>query len=144
MAISLTLAAVILGGAVTSFTQTTKRGDVANPETFRKLDFESSGVCRKSLRACANEVFRRNGLKFESDGSECKSRIRDEVFAFRTGITVFLRTETGLCDDSVGAIRYRLAFKKVRGGYRFVQAGNQVRCLRPYGVKHDWGTKLCP
>ncbi len=51
-------------------------------------------------------------------------------------------TQTGLPDDSVEGMRYRLEFVPEGSQWRLDWAGRQVRC-RPNRGSQDWGTELC-
>ena len=51
-------------------------------------------------------------------------------------------TQTGLADDSVNGMRYRLEFVPEGDQWRLDWAGQQVRCQQGRGSQ-EWGTELC-
>lgn len=51
-------------------------------------------------------------------------------------------TQTGLADDSVNGMRYRLEFVPEGDQWRLDWAGSQVRCQSGRGSQ-DWSTDLC-
>lgn len=51
-------------------------------------------------------------------------------------------TQTGLADDSVNGMRYRLEFIPEGDQWRLDWAGSQVRC-QPGRGSEEWGTELC-
>ncbi|HAX87087.1 MAG TPA: hypothetical protein DCY91_12710 [Cyanobacteria bacterium UBA11370] len=56
-------------------------------------------------------------------------------------------TQTGVADDSVGSIRYRVEFQQhssPNGGkqWKMIWAGSQVKC-HPGRGHQDWSTELC-
>lgn len=53
-----------------------------------------------------------------------------------------LLTQTGLADDSVNGMRYRLEFVPEGDQWRLDWAGSQVRC-QPGRGSEEWGTELC-
>lgn len=55
---------------------------------------------------------------------------------------VLLFTTTGLADDSVRGIRYRLEFERADGQWRLRWVGQQVTCWPERGHE-DWSTAPC-
>jgi hypothetical protein len=55
---------------------------------------------------------------------------------------VVILTQTGLLDDSVEAMRYRLEFVAADNQWEMVWAGRQVRC-QPNRGSQEWSTDLC-
>ncbi|MGF1519448.1 MAG: hypothetical protein ACFCVB_16830 [Nodosilinea sp.] len=53
-----------------------------------------------------------------------------------------LLTQTGLADDSVNGMRYRLEFVPDGDQWQLDWAGRQVRCQAGRGSE-DWSTDLC-
>jgi hypothetical protein len=51
-------------------------------------------------------------------------------------------TQTGLLDDSVDGMRYRLEFTAADNQWEMVWAGRQVRC-QPNRGSQEWSTDLC-
>ena len=55
---------------------------------------------------------------------------REEVFYFKNGVGIYLSSITGKKPDSIEESRTRVAFTKMRNGaYKFVQIGEQFKCL---------------
>jgi hypothetical protein len=50
--------------------------------------------------------------------------------------------QTGLADDSVGAMRYRMEFEAKGSQWQLVWVGRQVQC-RPGRGSQEWSTHLC-
>lgn len=67
----------------------------------------------------------------------------DAVLIERTlGGPVVFFTQTGLADDSVEGIRYRIEYVREGDQVRMVWVGRQVRCYEGRGSQ-DWSTDIC-
>jgi len=55
---------------------------------------------------------------------------------------VVILTQSGLLDDSVEGMRYRLEFESGENQWELVWAGRQVRCWPDRGSQ-EWSTELC-
>lgn len=51
-------------------------------------------------------------------------------------------TVVGLADDSVGGIRYRIAFENEQGKWSMTEVGMQFQCQEDRGHQ-DWSAELC-
>lgn len=65
-----------------------------------------------------------------------------EVLAETNAGALVLLTQTGLADDSVNGMRYRLEFVPDGDQWQLDWAGRQVRCQAGRGSE-DWSTDLC-
>jgi len=135
------LMVVVFTGLTSSYGQgPTSKSEVANPAAFRKLTVQSQ--CDTGSKQGIGDCVRRILTVLDIRNSEEGSRIRDEIFHFKSGVSVFLRTVSGLADDSVSAIRYRVSFKKHEGGFSFVQVGVQQLC-QPRRGHRGWTKGSC-
>lgn len=141
LALGLFLTNVIVGNAQ----ERTRKSEIANPAKFERLSVKTPvQTCTGEITSCAKRVVGDHGLEHidvRDCGAECPE-VREEAFFFNSGVAIFMRTISRLPDDSVDAVRYRVAFKKVQGGYRFVQLGRQKKCSRGPN-RGNWTTKAC-
>jgi len=119
----------------------TDKRTLTNPEAFRRVKARSDTPtnCEQSFAACARRILELNG---DFGSGDAEGRIQDETFHFSSGVSIYLRTMRGLHDDSIDAVRYRLAFKRVTAGYAFVQAGSQQPC-QPRRGPRGWTKGKC-
>ena len=106
----------------------TKKSDVANPANFQKLETTNKvNDCRSTLKRCGERAL--VALDLAGFGGPDSLKFKTENFWFRNGVAIFLQTTTGIKDPLIAGERTRLSFKRVRGRYRFVQAGKQYLCV---------------
>ncbi len=65
-----------------------------------------------------------------------------EVVEQTDEMALVMLTQTGLADDSVNGMRYRLEFVPEGDQWRLDWAGSQVRC-QPNRGSQEWSTDLC-
>lgn len=65
-----------------------------------------------------------------------------EVVEETDDMALVMLTQTGLADDSVNGMRYRLEFVPEGDQWRLDWAGSQVRCQQGRGSQ-EWSTDLC-
>lgn len=120
----------------------TSRRAVVDPSRFDSI-LNVQWVCRKTLSQCGKQI-----LKEISPGGYgvfddlAREGIREETFALSNGVAIFLLTIMSNEDDSVAGERFRVEFKRVKGGYKLTRIGRQFRCVR--GGSRDWIKGLCP
>jgi hypothetical protein len=79
------------------------------------------------------------GLEEPGEGNFAQEVTVDEQTATEAVVTL---TQTGLLDDSVEAMRYRLEFAAAANQWEMVWSGRQVRC-QPNRGSQEWSTDLC-
>lgn len=79
------------------------------------------------------------GLDDPGEGNFAQEVTVDEQTATDAVVTL---TQTGLLDDSVDGMRYRLEFVAADNQWEMVWAGRQVRC-QPNRGSQEWSTDLC-
>lgn len=79
------------------------------------------------------------GIEDPGEGNFAQEVTVDEQTATDAVVTL---TQTGLLDDSVEAMRYRLEFAAADNQWEMVWAGRQVRC-QPNRGSQEWSTDLC-
>lgn len=139
----LAIAAILFlfGGILTIQAQTT-RAEIANPSNFRKMTVKRQiSDCRKSLLECGREVMLT--LDLLGLGGEDNFVQKEEVFYFKNGIGVYLSSILGKKSNSIEESRTRIAFTKTKNGaYKFVQIGEQFKCLEGAN-RGKWSRTAC-
>jgi len=79
------------------------------------------------------------GMDDPGEGNFAQEVTVDEQTATDAVVTL---TQTGLLDDSVDGMRYRLEFAAIDNQWEMVWAGRQVRC-QPNRGSQEWSTDLC-
>jgi hypothetical protein len=79
------------------------------------------------------------GMDDPGEGNFTQEVTVDEQTATDAVVTL---TQTGLLDDSVNGMRYRLEFTAADNQWEMVWAGRQVRC-QPNRGSQEWSTELC-
>ncbi|NJK64226.1 MAG: hypothetical protein HC921_17415 [Synechococcaceae cyanobacterium SM2_3_1] len=82
---------------------------------------------------------------FGSQGTVTEGNFVEEIVVSKQdeNTTVILVTQTGLADDSIEGIRYRLEFIPKGNEWLLNWAGQQMRCRRGEGAQ-EWTTEICP
>lgn len=119
---------ILIGGIFGAYAQT-KRAEIADPSNFRKMAVNQKiPDCRKSLLDCGRDAM--VALDLLGLGGEDDFVQKEEVFYFKNGVGIYVSSILGKKPDSIEESRTRIAFTKGRNGaYRFVQVGEQFRCL---------------
>lgn len=100
-------------------------------------------VCRKSLSQCGQQVLKEiSPGKYGVFADLAREGVREETFALSNRVAVFLLTVIDNEDDSVAGERFRVEFKRVKGGYKLMRIGRQYKCA--LGGSRDWIKELCP
>ncbi|MGI8542097.1 MAG: hypothetical protein ACR2MD_01295 [Aridibacter sp.] len=120
----------------------TKRSEIANPLNFKKMSVDQKiPDCRKSLLNCGRDVML--ALDLLGLGGEDNFVHREEVFTFKNGVGVYVSSIFAKDLTFKQESRTRIAFIKQRnGGYRFVQVGEQFRCLQGKS-RGSWSKTRC-
>lgn len=124
---------------------TTNKADIANPEKFERIRLNQtvSKVCKTTIKKCGKDTLTTLGIiQTLDDESKGNEQNKDEEFYFQNGVALYLRTITGLADDSISGMRYRVAFKKNNGIYELIQVGKQQRCYAMRGSTR-WTKDSC-
>lgn len=79
------------------------------------------------------------GMSDPGEGNFAQTVTVDEPSDAQAVVTL---TQTGLLDDSVEGMQYRLEFAAGEGQWELVWAGRQVRCYPGRGSQ-DWSTERC-
>ncbi|WP_204141364.1 hypothetical protein [Halomicronema sp. CCY15110] len=79
------------------------------------------------------------GMADPGEGNFAQEVTVDEQTATDAVVTL---TQTGLLDDSVEGMRYRLEFTAADNQWEMMWAGRQVRC-QPNRGSQEWATDLC-
>ncbi len=81
---------------------------------------------------------------FGAQGTTTEGNFEEEIVvsAQDENTTVILLTQTGLADDSVEGIRYRLEFTPKGDEWVLDWAGQQMRCRQGRGPQ-EWTTETC-
>jgi len=81
---------------------------------------------------------------FSEYAAESEGRKSEEVkIEYPTWDTAVVRvTVVGLADDSVGGVRYRIAFERKEGEWKMTEVGRQFQCQENRGHQ-DWSAELC-
>ena len=132
---------ILIGGILKAHAQT-KRAEIANPSNFRKMTVNQSiPDCRKSLLDCGRDVM--VALDLLGLGGEDNFVQKEEVFYFKNGVGIYVSSILGKKPDSIEESRTRVAFTKMRNGaYKFVQIGEQFKCLNDAN-RGSWTKTVC-
>lgn len=123
-------------------TAQTRSSDVANPSLFEPIHVQHKITdCRgTSVQKCGRDVMML--LDMVGFGGEDNFTEREETFNYRSGVSVYLFSMLGTKPSFTSEWRTRVAFTKTRNGFRFVQAGNQYRCM-VNGKRGNWSKTPC-
>lgn len=110
-----------------------------NYQSISLAEFAPNALVGTNPKAIALSVFG----NIESEGGSQEVTV-DYPQRDRAIVTI---TQTGVADDSIGAIRYRVELQKNRSAqaskqWEIVWAGSQVKC-HPERGHQDWSTERC-